>query len=226
MKKIIFVNLDRGVAPVLKRKLEEVPGLTVLRANNIAEIAVNSFQQDQSVLVIYTKGVLNREEALGKSTWEIAKHLPVIICAGIVDISLFELVSSSKQIRIFENGIGLRNLIQIIYKTFKNEKVVQPRHRRFPTNEQMIINVFGKNQIAEGRMINLSRGGASVLLDTNLDIETKDLLRLTVNLNEAGKVHNISAEVVWVRNEPSLCSMGIAFLDQQEWYNRIVARST
>lgn len=95
--------------------------------------------------------------------------------------------------------------------------------QRHPTSEVAHVEIYGRPDKAVCRMKNLSETGAFLTLVKGQAIPSRgDLVRLTIHLNQIGKIHAIDAEVVWC----SGLGFGICFLKKTQLLERMFQKSS
>lgn len=92
---------------------------------------------------------------------------------------------------------------------------------RFPTRETAAVEIYGKTGRLTVRMRNLSSSGARLeIIRAEINPQTGDILKITVQLKELGKTHHIDAEVIWLGHG----AIGIQFIKKEDIALKILSK--
>ncbi len=94
--------------------------------------------------------------------------------------------------------------------------------KRFQTNQEVKVEIYGHTLDIIAKMKNLSSTGAFLeLLKAEMIPQQGDLIRITVPLLEVNKVRQISAEVIWHQG----LGFGISFISDDLVVDKLMLKS-
>ncbi|PWU20867.1 MAG: PilZ domain-containing protein [Bdellovibrio sp.] len=94
--------------------------------------------------------------------------------------------------------------------------------QRYETNEPASIEVYGRRSIMAATLRNLSATGACLSWDKEgFQLETGDLVCLTVELGGLNRRHRVNAEVIWRAGK----EMGVTFIPREDLVQRFTNRT-
>lgn len=105
--------------------------------------------------------------------------------------------------------------------TFKDDKS-KPGvpAKRFLTNEEISIEIYGQVSSLLGKMKNLSKTGARLDIVFGQTVpKPGELLNLTVHLASLKKVRKFDAEVIWYKGN----SVGITFISKAKVIEKLIS---
>jgi PilZ domain len=92
--------------------------------------------------------------------------------------------------------------------------------KRFQTNEEISIEIYGQISSLLGKMKNLSKTGARLDIVFGQTIPKQgELLNLTVHLASLDKIRKFDAEVIWHRGN----SVGISFISKAKVIEKLIS---
>lgn len=94
------------------------------------------------------------------------------------------------------------------------------RSERFPTNEDISVQIYGNPSRILGKMKNISQTGARLdVVFGHTTPKPGDLLNLTIHLSSIDKVKKIDAEVIWTQGN----AVGVNFLPTVTLVEKLIA---
>lgn len=93
--------------------------------------------------------------------------------------------------------------------------------RRFTTNENATIEVFGRMETMHGTMKNLSVSGCFMELTKGEYVPQEgDCVRVMIPLKTLGKIRNLFGQVVWKRG----VGFGLTFIKKEDISKKMLSR--
>lgn len=93
---------------------------------------------------------------------------------------------------------------------------------RYLTREKAEVEVYGRSGQIVAHLRNLSKTGACLeWFENSTEVNKGDLIRMTVNLKNIGRSHQVNAEVVWREGNKS----GVNFIKSEEVLDRLMAQN-
>ena len=72
---------------------------------------------------------------------------------------------------------------------------------RYDTDELARVEIYGTDTNSSARLKNLSYGGANLMYNDEIQLESGDLVRVTIYLDSLNKRYSINGEIRWVHHE-------------------------
>ncbi len=120
-----------------------------------------------------------------------------------------------------------KNLVGLVKKLLIMRSLPQQRFQRFLTREKAQMETYLSGKTWTTHMYNLSEGGAYCEFEAKPQLETGDLVRLKVHLDDVEKQHSVNAKVVWLTKKGHIKGgpgAGVMFIKNSEIYQHLMEK--
>lgn len=184
---------------ILKRKLDLLEGeFKGLRFTGIHPMGLHSTVDHTSAVVI-----LNFTEWTGREAVHLRELNELGYQGKILVIAKAEVTQAVREMKANESVVFLekpfehKDLQGIVRKMLTDRAVAQRIHRRFATDQDAEVEIFGRNESLASRVYNLSKGGAYVEFMTLAALRVGDMVRLKLELKDLNRTYSMPAKIVW-----------------------------
>lgn len=198
---------------LIGKRNEEVVGIKHMLAKNtgydvelvsVAQKAVQRLTSQTVDLCVFNFDLFTRDKIkLATDLRSLGYEFPVLVLSRIIATDAYEAIRNMHHTILLEKPFEHKDLWGLSDKLISGRSVAQRTHRRFYTNQKAAIATFdGGTSAANGKLFNLSRGGAYLEFgEGSSQVKQGDMLQLNVQLNEVYRQYNVSARVVWTTTE-------------------------
>lgn len=184
-------------------------------------------QKSIQMLLFETNKFVEADLQLLKDSRSIGFTYPSLIVADKIEVPNFAAIADKMKSHILSKPFEFKALRGITQKLMLSRNVPQQMHKRFKTQQSLMLETYATGELHPSNMYNLSVGGAYCEFTEKPKVSVGELVRLRVNLNDVSKEHSLSARVVWTtRNGPNggEFGVGLRFIKGQEIYKQILEK--
>ncbi len=120
-----------------------------------------------------------------------------------------------------------KNLVGLVKKLLIMRSLPQQRYKRYLTREKAQLETYLSGKAWSTNLYNLSEGGAYCEFESKPQLETGDLVRLKIHLDNVEKQHSINAKVVWTAKKGHINgapAVGMMFVKSSEIYQHLMEK--
>lgn len=158
---------------------------------------------------------------------QIGYNFPIINFATHVHKEALHSLNKIDKTILIEKPFESKDVWGIAQKLVQGKQVAQRVFRRFYTNQQVTIEKSQTGDTLAGKVFNMSRGGAYLEVDTNKNIYSGDILKLTVPLEKVSRSYVVDVEVVWKAERgywQGQNAVGVKFVKNDDVYRNLLNR--
>ncbi len=180
--------------------------------------------------------LIYESENFGKRDFNLLKDFRVwglgfpilVISNNIVSIDL-DSKKNDARIHFVESNFEDKKLVGITKKLMRTKQIPQQGHKRYHTNQRVLLETISQGVTLDSSMYNLSKGGAYCEFDPEeqLKLVIGDIVKLSVPLNEMEKRHALSAKVVWTTPKGRYSGrngIGLKFVNADDLYRQLLGK--
>jgi hypothetical protein len=160
-------------------------------------------------------------------TWRlIEQKLAVISISNSISKEIFAYNRKVKQIVLFERPYNKSDFRTICQRANEGRLIYLRQHERFATNQNVKIERIVTNEVFDGIMRNMSRGGA--FLESAATFQEHEVLKLTITLDMVAKSHVMYGEVVRMASDAfgkGRNGVGLRYISPEDLYNALLETS-
>jgi len=154
------------------------------------------------------------------------KYTVVIVAADKTDKKAEEYLHRMDRIVVLDKPFAPNSVALLCDKVVQGQQIRYRRFKRFPTNQIVKIERLGSDSALEGKVYNMSKGGAYIEIEKGA-INAKDILKLTIQLDKISKAHIVHGRVMWTIphgfNTKNF-GAGIEFMNSDEAYMSLLEK--
>ena len=157
---------------------------------------------------------------------EVGFGYPVIIFAGAMSTNGLEATQKLSRVVAIEKPFESKDVWGICQKLLQGQKVPQRIFRRYYTDQSVAIEKSTTGETLDGRVLNLSKGGAYMELGKG-KIAPGEMVKMTISLDRLSRAYNVDAEVVWCNAHTNLAgrrAAGVRFIKSDDVYRNLLNR--
>lgn len=196
MKRVLFVSRLNEESVGLKREICRNPEFHVDMATT-AQQALDEITTSRVDLCVLNMDTFHhRKLKLAEDFRSLGYRFPVLVLAETIGSDSLISVTALESTVLLEKPFEGKDLQGLTEKLSHGRSVKQRVWRRFYTNTSAHMEPFQRNQSFNGRMRNISKGGAFMEYRGGV-LREGDLVNVTVELREVQRRYNVAAKVIW-----------------------------
>lgn len=150
---------------------------------------------------------------------QIAEAQPVVILASAISEDVRSQMLKVPSVRLLTMPLPEKAMVKYIRSVLEGVLPGQQMEQRFFTKVKVDIEVYGSGHTGVGQLTNISKSGAAISIEQSDKMIAKgDLLLLSVVLDQIGKQHSLSGQVVWSESEKKA---GVVFLPSDQVFAKL-----
>ncbi len=216
MTKIFLVSQTEEENHLLKRKVEPLMrgGEALAFVGVRPQLLPQSVDKDVSIVVL-NSNIFNEvfHQAIVE-TRKIGYRGPILVLSKADSLEARTILRSLENVFFLEKPYQIRDLIGLMRKVLFEDKIAKRIHKRFATEQEAKVSFSGKSGLTHSTMLNLSKGGAFVLIPEVVEVKIGDQMTVTVTLDDVNKTYVMPCKAVWISPEmqPGETGVGVEFV--------------
>ncbi len=157
----------------------------------------------------------------------ISPKISIIIISSEPSKELKARIRKYRDIAVIKRPYNQKVLAELCKKILDGQEVYIRSHQRFNTIQGSDVENTTKGTVFKANMTNMSRGGCLLEVAGKMDVSEGDMLKMTMQLTQVGKSHQVYGEVVRVSNpngNPEIFALGIRYVSPEDFYNAVVEK--
>lgn len=224
---ILILGRSATEGEVLREKISKNK-LYRVECVETASRALNHFMTRQTDLVILNIDLFTRDKIpLAANIRGAGFEFPILILSRVIAGDTYTTIEKLGKSLILEKPYEDKDLWGLLEKMIQGQIARQRYHRRFYTNQNAALEPFHSAKKLEGRLCNLSRGGAYLEHNQEGGFQQGELVKVNVDLSSVSRAYSVNAKVVWSKpatNGPLSGSIGVEFLKTGDVYRNLLSK--
>jgi hypothetical protein len=151
---------------------------------------------------------------------DLCKNMLTVVVSETVDEKVSTALKKVDRIVNVDKPNSIKSMSLLCERIVHGHGIAGRQNRRFPTNQNAKVQRLESNDILDGRVFNMSKGGAYIeLLKGTLNV--KDVVKVVIQLDKLGKEHVVHGRVMWTAPKglsEGNFGLGIEFVNSDEAY--------
>jgi response regulator RpfG family c-di-GMP phosphodiesterase len=225
-KKILLISKFSPEAVLVKRDIQEYTTLDVIWVKTAPEAIEAIIKGDISLIVFNFDNFTNAKVDLAEKLRGLGYEIPMILLSKLVAKDASKLIAKMQRTVLLETPYEQKEFSGVIKKFLRGDKVHQRFYRRFYTNQISKIEIFKNRKELNGKVKNLSLGGAFLEFDGTM-LRVGDVIRLRFELKEVNRSYDVMAKIAWIVEKSPWGDgrdAGLRFVKTEEVYQSLLKR--
>ena len=198
-KRVVLASRAEHENTLLQKKLQPLHEAFPegVRMISTRPLAAHLEIQSQPDLVIFNFTDLNSEEMKSLNELRTGGYSKMVLVLG--KCSSPQLVTSLRSLErvvYLEKPFENRDLVGIAEKSILKGAVSQQIHRRYHTEQSALVE-FDEGRPVGSRVLNMSKTGAYLELNTLQDVRVGDEVKLRLDLDDMKRTYVMPARIIW-----------------------------
>lgn len=198
-KRVILASRAEHENALLQKKLQPLSELFPqgLRMISTRPLAARLEVSGDPDLVVFNFNDVNPEELKALSDLRHEGYSKMVLILGKSSSpTMVANLRALDRVVYLEKPFENRDLVGIAEKSILKGEVAQQIHRRFNTEQQALVE-FGEGRPVGSRVLNMSKTGAYLELNTLQDVRIGDEVKLRLDLDDMKRTYVMPARIVW-----------------------------
>lgn len=225
MPKVLLRCLSAEDAKLIQNYLETDLHYQITLARSAKEVLSHLRNRTFQLLVLQTGNLAKEDIGYASQIRGLNYVYPILMITDSVGNLSVSDIHDKLNVTFLERPFEFKKLKGLVRKLMVKRTIPQQVFRRYRTNVMATLETFIGGEQYHSHMFNLSRGGAYFEMSNKPGVAVGDLLRLSVNLLDMERSHQVHARVVWTTHKGHAAGgygLGIKFMKGADIYRNLM----